>query len=124
MLDEARLRETIPPPIPSESEAVMVGQERWEQVRQMFFEERVTIAEIARRLEIDRKTVRRCLRAQQWQPYRRAPKEETLLSAQADFLREGAAEVQYAAQTAVQEVRRERGGTGGDETVGRLGAAL
>ena len=88
MLDEARLRETIPPPIPSESEAVMVGQERWEQVRQMFFEERVTIAEIARRLEIDRKTVRRCLRAQQWQPYRRAPKEETLLSAHADFLRE------------------------------------
>ena len=28
----------------------------------MFFEEHVAIAEIARRLEIDRKTVRRCLR--------------------------------------------------------------
>ena len=124
MLDEARLSETIPPPIPSESEAVMVGQERWEQVRQMFFEERVTIAEIARRLEIDRKTVRRCLRAQQWQPYRRAPKEETLLSAHADFLRERAAQVQYSAQILFQELRRQRGYTGSYETVKRFVAPL
>src|SRR5437763_1448653 len=124
MLDEARLSETIPPPIPSESEAVMVGQERWEQVRQMFFEERVTIAEIARRLEIERKTVRRCLRAQQWQPYRRAPKEETLLSAHADFLRERAAQVQYSAQILFQELRRQRGYTGSYETVKRFVAPL
>ena len=37
----------------------MVGQERWEQIRQMFFDEKMAIAEIARRLGMDRKTVRR-----------------------------------------------------------------
>jgi transposase len=124
MLDENTLRETMPPPNQSESEAVMVGQERWEQIRRMFFEDKVAIAEIARRLSLDRKTVRRCLRGKEWQRYTRAPKEETLLTAHADFLRERAAQVRYSAQILFQELRRQRGYTGSYETVKRFVAPL
>lgn len=123
MLDEELQKQTIPLPIQSESEAVMVGQERWEEIRRLFFEEKVPIAEIARRLEIDRKTVRRWLK-KHWQPYQRAPKEETLLSAHADFLRERASQVQYSAQILFQELRRQRGYTGSYETVKRFVAPL
>jgi ActR/RegA family two-component response regulator len=52
----------MPLPVPNESEAVMVGQERWGEIRRLFFEEKVAIAEIARRLAIDRKTARRWIR--------------------------------------------------------------
>lgn len=124
MLDESDEQGTIPPPIQSESEAVMVGQERWEEIRRMFFEERLAIIEIARRLQIDRKTVRRCIRRKEWQPYKRAAKEETLLSAHADFLRERAAQVRYSAQILYQELRRSRGYTGSYETVKRFVAPL
>lgn len=123
MLDETTQKQTIGPPIQSESEAVMVGQERWEDIRRMFFEEKVAIAEIARRLAIDRKTVRRWLR-KQWQPYQRAAKEETLLSTHADFLRERASQVQYSAQILFQELRRQRSYTGSYETVKRFVAPL
>lgn len=58
----------------------MVGHERWEQIRRMFLNEKMAIAEIARRLGIDRKTVRRGVRTQ-LTPYQRAAKEETLLTA-------------------------------------------
>lgn len=71
----------------------------------MFFEEKVAIAEIACRLAIDRKAVRRWIR-QPWQPYQRAAKEDTLLSGPADFLRERAAQVQFSAQILFQELRR------------------
>jgi len=116
MLDEVTQSESIPPPIQSESEAVMVGQERWEEIRRLFFEEKVAIAEIARRLAIDRKTVRRWIR-KPWQPYQRAAKTDTLLSVHADFLRERAAQVQFSAQILFQELRRQRGYIGSYETV-------
>jgi transposase len=111
------------PPSKSEVEAVMVGQERWEQIRQMFFDEKMAIAEIARRLGMDRKTVRRWVRTQ-WKPYQRAAKEERLLTAHADFLRERAAQVQYSAQILFQELRRLRGYRGSYETVKRFVAPL
>lgn len=123
MLDEDTQSETMPPPMPNESEAVMVGQERWEEIRRLFFDEKVAIAEIARRLAIDRKTVRRWIR-QPWQPYQRAAKEDTLLSGHADFLRERAAQVQFSAQILFQELRRQRGYTGSYETVKRFVAPL
>src|SRR6476646_9921229 len=106
MLDETELKPTMAPPVGNDAEAVMVGQERWEQIRRMYLEDRLTIAEIARRLEVDRKTVRRCIRREQWQPYQRPPREETLLTAHADFLCERAAQVQYSAQILYQELRR------------------
>src|SRR5690242_9604396 len=98
MLEDTKLKPTIPPTTQQGVEADMVARERWEELRRMFFEEHLAIAEIARRSDLDRKTVRRCVRQAQWQPYRRAPKEETLLAVHADFLRERAAQVQYSAR--------------------------
>jgi transposase len=123
MLDEVKLGETITPPVPCESEAVMVGQERWEQIRKLFFEEKVAISEISRRLAIDRKTVRRWVK-RQWQPYQRAARQETLLSGHTEFLRERAPQVQYSAQILFQELRRRRGYSGSYETVKRFVAPL
>ena len=53
-------------------EVPMVRRERWEEIRRLWVAERVPIAEIARRLDLDRKTVRRCLRDTVWRPYHRA----------------------------------------------------
>lgn len=47
-------------------EACMVDQERWAEIRRLFDEERVSISEIGRRLDVDRKTVRRSLRQPTW----------------------------------------------------------
>ena len=47
-------------------EVPMVRRERWEEIRRLWVAERVPIVEIARRLDVDRKTVRR-------QPARTAP---------------------------------------------------
>ncbi len=98
MLDELHAARTMGPPVEADSEAVMVARKRWEEIRRLFCDERVSIAEIARRLQLDRKTVRRCIRQEQWQPYQRPPKQETLLTEHADFLRERAAQVRYSAQ--------------------------
>ncbi|MBK9996351.1 MAG: hypothetical protein IPO99_04265 [Nitrospira sp.] len=64
----------------------MVDQERWAEIRRLFDEERVSISEIGRRLDVDRKTVRRSLRQPTWRPYQRAVGAETLLTAHADFV--------------------------------------
>ena len=58
----AELR-TIGPEVTPHEEVPMVRQERWEEVRRLRVQDGVSIAEIARRLDLDRKTVRRCLRA-------------------------------------------------------------
>ena len=50
----------------------MVHKECWEEVRRRYFRERNGIAEIARSLDMDRKTLRRYVRQEQWQPYQRA----------------------------------------------------
>jgi transposase len=124
MLDEERAGATIGLPVETDAEAVMVGQERWNEIRRLFCDERASITEIARRLQIDRKTVRRCVRQKQWQPYQRPPKQETLLTEHMDFLRERAAQVQYSAQILYQELRRHRGYLGSYETVKRFVAPL
>ena len=59
---------TIGPEVTPSQEVPMVRQERWEEIRRLAFRERVSIAEIARRLDLTRKTVRRCLRAPTWRP--------------------------------------------------------
>ncbi len=71
-------------------EVPMVRRERWEAIRRLWVSERVPIAEIARRVDLDRKTVRRCLRDTAWQPYHRPTRPETLLTPHADYLRERA----------------------------------
>ena len=102
----------------------MVDQERWVEIRRLFLEERVSISEIGRRLDVDRKTVRRSLRQATWQPYHRAVMTDTLLSAHADFVRDRAPQVNYSARILYQELRARRGYTGSYETVKRCVAPL
>lgn len=70
-LDEARETAIMRVQVDQPGEACMVDQERWAEIRRLFDEERVSISEIGRRLDLDRKTVRRSLRHTTWQPYRR-----------------------------------------------------
>src|SRR5574338_207711 len=104
--------------------ACMVDQERWAEIRRLFHEERVSISEIGRRLDLDRKTVRRSVRQTTWQPYRRVAVAETLLTAHADFVRARAPQVNYSARILYQELRASRSYTGSYETVKRCVAPL
>ena len=78
-----------------------------------------SIRAIARELDLDGKTVRRCLRQAEWKPYRRVARADTLLTAHAEYLRRRAAEVGYAAKVLSQELRRRQYG-GSYETVKRF----
>src|SRR3972149_8386789 len=97
----------------------MVQEDRWREIHRLFREEKVSIAEIARRLELDRKTVRSNLRQEQWRPYRREVRTDTLLAAHVEYVRERAPQVRYSAQVLFQELRR-RGYRGGYDTVKRF----
>jgi hypothetical protein len=87
-----------PPRRPSSPETnplggvAMVGQETV--VHRLFREARVPIAEVGRRLDLDRKTVRRCLLQTTWQPYTSPAPTDTPLAALADWVRDQAAQVQ------------------------------
>ncbi len=99
-------------------EGAMIQEDRWKEIRRLHEEEGLTIAEIARRLELDRKTVRRCLREPSWRPYQRVPRADTVLAPFAENVQERAPELQYSAQILFQELRR-RGYRGSYETVKR-----
>jgi transposase len=86
-------------------EVAMVRRERWEEIRRLAHGERLSVAEIARRLQLDRKTVRRCLRDPDWRPYQRQARADTLLTPYAEFLRTRAPAVGYSAQILFQELR-------------------
>jgi len=105
-------------------DSAMVQRERWEQIQRMFRQERRSVSAIARELGIDRKTVRRCLRSLSWQPYERAAREDTLLAAHADFLRERAPLVRYSARILHQELCSQRGFQGSYDVVKRFVAPL
>ena len=60
-------------------EVEMVGQDRWEEIHRRAGAG-ASIRAIARELDVDRKTVRRCLRQTEWKPYQRATRSETLLT--------------------------------------------
>jgi ActR/RegA family two-component response regulator len=53
---------TIGPAVIPHEEVAMVRQERWDEIRRLGLVDRIPIAELARRFDLDRKTVRRCLR--------------------------------------------------------------
>ncbi len=86
-LDETRETTIMPPQGHHLGEVCMGDQERWAEIRRLRADERSSMSEIARQLDVDRKTVRRSLRQTTWQPYRRAAKTETLLTAHADMVR-------------------------------------
>lgn len=123
-LDETSASTIMRPQEDQPGEVCMVDQERWAEIRRLFHDERVSISEIGRRLDVDRKTVRRSLRQMTWQPYRRAAVGETLLTAHADFVRARAPHVNYSARILYQELRASRGYTGSYETVKRFVAPL
>jgi len=123
-LDETREMTIMRSQMDQSGEVRMVDQERWTEIRRMFHEERVSISAIGRRLDVDRKTVRRSLRQATWQPYRRAVGAETLLTAHADFVRDRAPQVGYSARILYQELRASRSYTGSYETVKRFVAPL
>jgi transposase len=95
----------------------MVGQELWAEIRRAHEQEKLSVAALARRFDLDRKTVRRCLRTSSFRPYQRAVRADTLLASHAEFLRRRAPEVDYSARILYQELRRHRGYGGSYETV-------
>jgi len=123
-LDETSASTIMRAQVDQSGEARMVDQGRWAEIRRLFHEERVSISEIGRRLDVDRKTVRRSLRQTTWHPYRRAVVAETLLTAHAEFVRDRAPQVGYSARILYQELRASRGYTGSYETVKRCVAPL
>src|SRR5439155_1176532 len=101
-------------------EGRMVREDCWREVHRLFHAERRSKSEIARQLQLDRKTVRGILGERAWQPYARAERPDTLLAEHASFLRTRAPEVQYSARILFQELRRARGYRGSYETVKRF----
>src|SRR5512132_1208387 len=101
-------------------EGRMVREDCWREVHRLFHVERRSKAEIARYLDLDRKTVRGILQETMWQPYTRADRTDTLLAEHATFLRTRAPEVLYSARILFQELRRARGYRGSYETVKRF----
>jgi transposase len=95
----------------------MVGQDRWEEIRRLFFEEQRSVSRIARWLDLDRKTVRKWVRRAYWTPYQRAARGDTQLAAHADFLRRRAPEVGYSARILFQELQQQHGYRGSYDTV-------
>jgi transposase len=99
-----------------ETEDGLIGQRQWQDIH----ERRAlgqTVSAIARDLDLDRKTVRACLRQAQWMPYRREAAVSTLLAAHRQWLDERAPQVHYSARILYQELRAERAWAGSYETV-------
>jgi transposase len=107
---------SLVPAASSRGEDGMIQRERWEELRRLH-PAGVGIAELARQLDLDRKTVRRWVRQATWQPYQRAARSDTLLAAHAEYLRTRAPEVDYSARILYQELRQQRGYTGSYDTV-------
>lgn len=78
---------------PRRTEEPMVSEERWAEIRRLHEQEHLPISQIARRMDLDCKTVRKHIRATAWTPYARPPAEATVLSPHADWLRQRAGEV-------------------------------
>src|SRR5262245_5481927 len=120
-MEEAVVREAgtmAPEAFPLEEER-MVQEDRWREIHRMARAEQLPIGELARRLDLDRKTIRRCLKQGAWQPYQRPARADTLLVEHADFLRERAPKVGYSAQVLFQELKG-KGYAGGHDTVRRF----
>ena len=86
-------------------EVEMVGQDRWEEIHRRAGAG-ASIRAIARELDVDRKTVRRCLRQTEWKPYQRVARADTLLATHAAYLRRRTADVGYSAQVLFQGAAR------------------
>jgi len=108
------------PEEPAHREVTRVGEAQWEEIHRLFTVEKWSKSAIARELDSDVKTVRRCVRHAAWVPYQRAPRPETRLMAHAELVHRRAPEVGYSPRIRFQEVVHQHGSTGSDETVKRL----
>ena len=98
----------------------MIREERWAEIHRARAVEHWTVSRIAREFDLDRKTVRACLRQTAWKPYSREPRTDTLLAQHADFLKARAPEVRYSARILFQELTKQHQYTGGYDTVRRF----
>jgi len=99
-----------------EAEDAVIGQRQWEAIRDRQSVGQ-SISAIARELGLDRKTVRNCLRRQEWVPYRREARPITLLEPHRAWLAERAPRVNYSARILHQELCRDHGFAGCYELV-------
>lgn len=97
-------------------EGPVISKERWEELQHRRSLGQ-SVSQIARAMELDRKTVRTALAKGEWTPYRREPAATTLLAVHADWLVTRAPQVHYSARILFQELRASRGYTGGYDTV-------
>jgi transposase len=79
--------------------------------------EGLNVSQSAHGANLDRKTVRRCLRQSKWTPYRQEAVEQTLLTAHLAWLTERAPLVNFSARILFQELRAQHGFEGGYDTV-------
>jgi transposase len=94
----------------------LIGEQQWHAMH----ERRAAghrIAQIARDFDMDRKTVRGCLRQAVWQPYRRTAPTPTQLDRHRVWLTQRAPQVNYSARILHQELCREHGFKGCYESV-------
>ncbi len=100
------------------AEATVIAERQWRAIH----ERRAAglkVARIARELDLDRKTVRSALRRAAWRPYRRDASPRQLLDAHRGWLEARAPQVNYSAQILYQELKAERGYSGGYKVVQR-----
>lgn len=105
-------------------ERYMLSRELWEEIRRVRQREGWSVSALARRFDLDRKTIRRCLRAVFWQPYQHPGYHDTLLTPYAEWLQQRAPQVHYSARILYQELRGEHRYRGGYDTVKRFVAPL
>lgn len=105
-------------------EVFMVRRELWGELRRVAAEEGLSVSALARRFEVDRKTVRHCLKQKEWRPYGRPDRTDTLLAPHKKFVEARAPQVGYSARVLHQELCRERQYTGSYDTVKRFVAPL
>jgi transposase len=98
----------------------MLREALWEEIHRLFTVEQWSKAAIARILDLDVKTVRRCLQQTAWRPYHRAPESDTLLTPYRAVLEARAPAVGYSAQILYQELTQRYGYTGSYDTVKRF----
>lgn len=104
------------PGLNPDTEDSLIGQQQWQAIH----ERRAAgqgVSQIARELELDRKTVRSSLRQPSWKPYCRQMSTPTMLDAHRQWLSERAPQVHYSARILYQELRGQRGWSGSYEIV-------
>ena len=99
-----------------DTEGDVIGREQWRAIHERQAAG-ASVSAIAREFDLDRKTVRGCLKQADWRPYRREKSAASVLDTHRAWLVERAPQVNYSARILHQELRSNRGFTGSYETV-------